>query len=979
MTRNLVRTLIGLSSCVASVGCADGNIGPSDEPLEAPTFPDSSVALTAPALLTAHALSSSAIQLRWNDVTGESGYYVERSVSASSGFVRIASPPKDAVGMTDSGLAANTTYSYRVQARKVQGNRVLATGYSNVASTTTLQPGTTAPTAPSNLLASAVSSTQIRLSWQDTSGNESGFKIERCQNVACSSFAQIASTGAGTTSFDNVGLSPATSYSYRVRAYNTVGDSAYVGPVSAQTQSASDTTPPLVSMTAPVSGSRIQGIVLLTVSASDNVGVSRVDFYRDGATLLGSASVSPYTFSWSTASVADGAHALSAKALDSAGNVGSSANVSATVDNLPPSIPGSFQASPATCSQVSLAWSGSSDGVSGVAGYRIYRNNLFLKQVSATSTLDAGLSASTSYTYAVTAIDNMVPYHESARSPSISVTTPACADTTPPSLPTGLTASATSCSQINLAWSASTDTGGSGLAGYKVFRGGVQIGTSGTPSYADTSGLSASTSYSYSVSATDNAGNTSAKSPSVNATTTACPITGGSHLFSGRIGGSGNDVAYRMARAGNNDILVTGNFSNTVDFGGGPRASAGNTDGFVVKYDSSGARLWDRTFGGTSSENPQALAVDTNGDVLVTGYFLGASNFGASAGLQDVFVAKYSGADGSPLWSKRFGAQDSDVGYGIAIDPRNNDIVVTGQFQWTVSFGGTSLVSHLVGAPDIFLAKYSSDGIHLWSKAFSDPSATVTACLYGCSTDRGKAVAVAPSGSIALIGEFMSRINLGGSTLTGGSFEDVFIAELSSAGQHLWSRRLGNTGTDYGSDVAFDSLGNVIAIGMVAAGNNSAGSIDFGGGLLPSLGGTDVFVAKYASGTGAHVFSKRMGGFGSDMGYGVAVDAANNVLVTGYFGDQGNGIANFGGADLQSTANGSGTYTPNVFVAKYSAAGTHAWSKAFGGSGHESGVGIVADAAGNVWASGSFQGSVNFGGGALTAAATDVFLLKLAP
>jgi chitodextrinase len=116
-------------------------------------------------------------------------------------------------------------------------------------------------------------------------------------------------------------------------------------------------------------------------------------------------------------------------------------------------------------------------GYSGLKGYNVYRNGSYLKQVLApsTTTSDTGLVASTVYSYAVSAIDNAG--NESAKSNTASTNTPACADTTAPSVPTGLTATAVASSQINLAWNTSTDTGGSGLAGYKVYRGGSQIGT----------------------------------------------------------------------------------------------------------------------------------------------------------------------------------------------------------------------------------------------------------------------------------------------------------------------------------------------------------------------------------------------------------------------------------------------------------------------------------------------------------------------
>ena len=95
-----------------------------------------------------------------------------------------------------------------------------------------------APTGPTGLTATAVSSSQINLTWVDSDTTEQGFKIERCTGAGCSNFAQIATVGANVTSYSNTGLTGSTSYSYRVRAYNAGGDSNYSNTASAVTQAA---------------------------------------------------------------------------------------------------------------------------------------------------------------------------------------------------------------------------------------------------------------------------------------------------------------------------------------------------------------------------------------------------------------------------------------------------------------------------------------------------------------------------------------------------------------------------------------------------------------------------------------------------------------------------------------------------------------------------------------------------------------------
>jgi chitodextrinase len=193
------------------------------------------------------------------------------------------------------------------------------------------------------------------------------------------------------------------------------------------------------------------------------------------------------------------------------------------VDTTPPSVPTNLTATATSSSQINLSWSASTDNV-GVVGYKIYRNGSYLKSItSGTSTSDTGLSPSTQYCYKVSAYD--AANKESGQSSQSCATTSATSDTTPPSVPTNLTATATSSSQINLSWSASTDN--VGVVGYKIYRNGSYLKsiTSGT-STSDT-GLSPSTQYCYKVSAYDAANKESGQSSQSCATTstnnTTCP------------------------------------------------------------------------------------------------------------------------------------------------------------------------------------------------------------------------------------------------------------------------------------------------------------------------------------------------------------------------------------------------------------------------------------------------------------------------
>ena len=186
----------------------------------------------APSNLSAAAVSSSQINLTWADnATDESGFYIERCAGAScTNFAQIATVGADVTSYANTGLAASTSYSYRVRAYNVAGN----SAYSNTASAVTLA-APAVPNAPTNLIATVISKSQINLNWADNATNETGFYIERCKGSTCTNFTRIATVGANVTSYANTGLAKNTTYRYRVQAYNASGISAYSNIVTATT------------------------------------------------------------------------------------------------------------------------------------------------------------------------------------------------------------------------------------------------------------------------------------------------------------------------------------------------------------------------------------------------------------------------------------------------------------------------------------------------------------------------------------------------------------------------------------------------------------------------------------------------------------------------------------------------------------------------------------------------------------------------
>src|SRR4030042_4049767 len=248
-----------------------------------------------------------------------------------------------------------------------------------------------------------------------------------------------------------------------------------------------DTTPPTVSITSPPSGTTFTSAVTVTIvaTASDTGKVSKVEFYDNGV-YKGYDTRTPYTFNWSITSADNGTHAWTAKAYDRTGNISTSSVVVLTAnigmaDTTPPSVSITsppFGTAYTTAKTVTITAS-ASDNV-GVTKVEFYNGST----LKGTDT-----SAPYSYAWAFTGTDNgthnwTAKAYDAANNNSVSsvINLIVNIDITPPSAPTGLTANAVSCSQINLSWNASTDTGGSGLKGYKVYRNGSFLKQVTTPS-----------------------------------------------------------------------------------------------------------------------------------------------------------------------------------------------------------------------------------------------------------------------------------------------------------------------------------------------------------------------------------------------------------------------------------------------------------------------------------------------------------------
>ena len=372
-------------------------------------------------------------------------------------------------------------------------------------------------------------------------------------------------------------------------------------------------------------------------------------------------------------------------------------------------------------------------------------------------------------------------------------------------------------------------------------------------------------------------------------------------------GSTGDDWPADVACDALGNVYVTGTFTGTINFGTGNLVSASaGRDGFIAKFDPNGLNQWSKRFGDIYHDIGISLAIDPSGNVILAGQVGGTVNLGGAnlvGAVQDIVLAKYNSA-GVHQWSQIFSSPSPEWGY-INTDASGN-ILMTGTFGGSLSFGGATLVS-AGGSGDVFVAKYNPAGLHQWSQRFG-----------GTDEDEGLGIAADANGNVIVGGFFNGSASLGGATFVSAGLYDGFIAKYTAAGSHVWSKRFGSTDYDAAVDVACDGTNNVIMAGWFN------GTVNVGGSNLTSAGSYDNVFAKYNAG-GTHVWSIRQGGASDEGVTGIELAPNGDILTSGIF----QGSSAFGNTTLVSAGNYDG------YIGTISPAGVPKWALRFGGPGQD--------------------------------------------
>jgi hypothetical protein len=401
------------------------------------------------------------------------------------------------------------------------------------------------------------------------------------------------------------------------------------------------------------------------------------------------------------------------------------------------------------------------------------------------------------------------------------------------------------------------------------------------------------------------------------------------------IGALQNDVPLSIALDQNGNILVTGHFFGPTDFDPGTGVttltSNGVRDIFVLKLDPNGNFLWAKSMGGTGDDTGNAIATDNNGNVYTTGEFNGTVDFDPGAGTSnltsngnvDVFIQKLD-ANGNFQWATNVGGVNPDRGFGITTDATGN-VYTTGLFVGTVDFdpgaGALNLTSTQL---DAFIQKLDANGNLVWAKSMG-----------GSSWDVGQSICIDANGNVLTTGYFSTTADFdpgaGVANITATGGRDIFIQKLDVDGNFIWVKKMGGTSDDFGYSIDTDAQGNVYSTGEFSS------TADFNPGTatlnLTSSGFSDIYYQKLDE-NGNFIWAVKIGGISIEIGQAITIDAAGDILCTGYFGDEidfntGPGVTNLlavgGNSEVYIQKFASGNCQPTSAVDVQADCGAYTW------------------------------------------------------
>lgn len=395
--------------------------------------------------------------------------------------------------------------------------------------------------------------------------------------------------------------------------------------------------------------------------------------------------------------------------------------------------------------------------------------------------------------------------------------------------------------------------------------------------------------------------------------------------------------------------------------GGGVGTSAGETDLLIVGYESLTELPWWRTLGNEGTNVPTALAAEGALMAVATSFQgtidAGTGPIDSGAGTSALIVGM--GAAGATQWVLPLRSDGDVTVSGLAFDPADDRMIVSGTFSGLLDLGGPTLKSD--GGTDGFVIAFDLATLGVqWSHVIGGAGDQHVAAMTGDKY-----------GNVFLAGGFEGELSVDGAAPVAADAIDAFVLRISDAGYNSWSRVIGGPDRQVATAVTLSTYGLVVA-GARGSTSPSAGHVDFGDGVvIPGFGLVDGYVATLGA-DGSLVWAQLFSGpqdSGEITPRAVRADCNGAIVLAGSATDG----AQFGEAPLA----GHGKH--DAFLHKMDGDGKAVWSQLFGGPEEDSAVSLWIDE-GAILVGGSFAGNAVFGATALqSAGADDAFLLEVAP
>jgi hypothetical protein len=388
-----------------------------------------------------------------------------------------------------------------------------------------------------------------------------------------------------------------------------------------------------------------------------------------------------------------------------------------------------------------------------------------------------------------------------------------------------------------------------------------------------------------------------------------------------------------------NNIATSGAYQDTI-------LNSSYDDIYIVKFDSTGNRIWGTYFGGENMDFSPSMAIDLGNNLFITGVTESQSNIATIGAYQeygtacsstgwDAFIEKFN-SNGFRIWGTYFGGEGDEFWNSIAVDEIGG-VYICGNTDSDscISTPGAQYETYGGGVRDAYLAKFDTSGTRLWATYYG-----------GNNTDEANCVTTDNLGNVYIAGMTLSpdRIAAGGFQNINGGCNDAFLAKFNSNGVRLWGTYYGSGSAEFGMGVAAYRSDCVYLAGYTSS---STGIATVGAHQESNAGGPyDGFLVKFSS-NGSRIWGTYFGGEKEDNIYKVATNSAGDVIVAG----RSFSTTNISSLDSYQDSCETCPIWCDVYMGKFNSIGQRIWSTYYGGEYNDMGMGLTT-ANNNIYLSG---------------------------